>query len=620
MSLVSRCARAAHLDTTRPLLADCGAVEHATKNLAFRHDLDFARLAYAARLAPHDVEARRYRRVVITSDLKGVRFHGATVPSYDLVMDVRRLVPSSLGGTPHHDALGHHGLVTHCPASGEFLIEACPRCAAKLTWSTALIELCSRCGCDLRDQPASRVSEDVRAETALMIDLVNPDPERHAAAAAALPPMLTHLDRGEAFELGWRMGCALTGRPSGDRDRAKLLPRDERISVLRAGSEALARWPASIVDALKGRPSRDGRDLTGVALAVRSLARTQSPWPAVREAIVAAAPKLIRCPATAVRAMTPDSVRGTEVQKAVGVSRSIYRRLRHSDEFKPIIETGEKHKLQVYAASAISDVKSRIGDRTSFTTAGWILGTSLHGIEQLCCLRELDLLKDGLAREVLHEPHVLASSLDHLRARLKNAASTNLPDRSAMSDDQDGRRVEIDGPWITIRRAMLVVGGRQKPWGAVFAALADGRIAFAIDDGRTDLILNGISVPISEIQRLSELAFDPGHYPAFDFGCTITRDDAEEMLNLNPRQFQEALDDDEIKCVGIREYDRAQVETLAARYISGGEILMRWCGGGRRKPDAFRGPKRLRRASRLGWLRAEVEERMAEQAEFFRAG
>ena len=64
-------------------------------------------------------------------------------------------------------------------------------------------------------------------------------------------PDLLRLDCGGAFELGWRIGRALTGVRPTSRTAARSLPVEERLSALVAGAAILKDWPDALTDRVK---------------------------------------------------------------------------------------------------------------------------------------------------------------------------------------------------------------------------------------------------------------------------------------------------------------------------------------------------------------------------------
>lgn len=601
IGLVIRAAATNHIDRTVTIVKAVSEVAHAHVNLAARIDVDFAQLAWATRVAPHEVEVRRYAAINITPDLPGVMFHGASVPSYDLRLKARRLAPAWLSGSPYHSALGHHGLVTHCPVSGEILINQCPRCGAGLTWSGTSITGCRACGLDLRGHAAEKVPEATRRSTRLMIDLVHPHPARSSKAASSLPDSLRHLDRGTTFELGWRLGCLFTGIGLKDRDGAWKLPVDSRLSILTAGSRALASWPMSLQDAIAGRLDRHGGG--GVAILVediRTHLRARNAPAELRRIVLEALPALATSKAAAVKAVVDDGANAAEATRVLGVSQRIFERLAKARELKVVLNSGSVNNHRIIHGAALAPLAAMIADRVSVGTISQQLGISRHGVEQLCCLGVIEPLYDTAMRTAFADDHVRRSDYETLLDEIDRAA------RRWATLDQSAST-------ISLRRAVMTIGRREKPWGLILRAMRDGTLPFRLREptANGDLV-DRVVLEERDIPKVTAMVFLRGRHPDFPFEDRIKRQDVEELLNLKPKRFQQALLQGEVKRGEDRLYDLGAMIGLAEEKISGGEILARWSADGRTMPQPFRGRKRLERPRHLGWDRNLVEMMMAE--------
>ncbi|RYY05452.1 MAG: hypothetical protein EON55_26615 [Alphaproteobacteria bacterium] len=112
--------------------------------------------------------------------------------------------------------------------------------------------------------------------------------------------------------------------------------------------------------------------------------------------------------------------------------------------------------------------------------------------------------------------------------------------------------------------------------------------------------------------KVTAMAFLRSRHPDFPFEERIKRQDVEELLNLKPIRFQQALVQGEVKREDDRLYNLATMVGFAEKMISGGEILARWSADGRTMPSPFRGRRRLARLRHLGWDRDLVDMVMAE--------
>ena len=464
VGLLCRVTRRNHLRRLRVLLAQGTSVWHSHLNLAMRDDVEFAQMAHAGRLAAHEVEDRRYRQVELTPDLPGVGFHGATIPLYDVDLGRRRIAPSWLSEDPHHCALGHHSIATHCPVSGDLLIDRCPRCEGALLWSRINLEECVRCGHDMRRHEPARVTGRQLRETRLMLDLIHPDPARHGPAAAGLPDGLADLDRGTVFELGWRLGMLLTGITNASRREAGRLPLDTRLGILAAGSRIIASWPDHLHAGLRGVAMDSVTVDASLPRKVRVLARTANLWPAARNAIYDAAPGLRTSASAGVRSVVADAANAGELARSLGVSQGIYERMRGNGVFAPVAAGGSVNQHLLFDASDAAPLRELLADRIALASASERLDIEHHGVEQLCCVGELELITDDRVLAAVKARHITKSSLDDLVARIEaNDAALR------------GEGMVVEDPVAAYCARCGSIGGREKPWAAAVAGDALGR-------------------------------------------------------------------------------------------------------------------------------------------------
>ena len=599
VGLVLRAAHMNHVQRTVTITRAVSEIGHGHGNLAARDDIDFAQLAWATKIAPHEIEARRYRPAAFTSELPGVNFHGAVVPLYDLGLNTRRLATSWLTGTPYHSALGHHRLATHCPISGEILIDDCPRCGTTLTWWTTNLIPCRSCGLDQRDRPTEKLDIDQMKATRLMVNLIHPHPVRSAKAVQELPEPLRPLNRGSAFELGWRLGCLSTGHGLKDRNSAWRLPLGQKLSILEAGSTALSSWPASLHSMITGRGALgDGRDSANVVDDLRRLMRGRNVPDEVNATVLAAAPGLLVSRAATVKSLVGQGANAGEAARTLGVSQRIFERLAVARELRCVLDTGHVNRHRVIDTTDLGPLANRIADRVSFGTLSQELGISRHGVEQLCCIGVLEAHDDSAMRAAFVDRHVRRTDYDKL---LKSIEEAKLPWDEAGDDDSG----------ISMRRAVLAIGGREKPWGPILMAMRDGDLPFRLRErtANGDLI-DQVVLDESDLPLVERLSFDRPRYADFAFEHRLKRQDVEELLNLKPVRFGEALAIGEVERGSDRMYDLTTMLGLAEKMISQGEILARWSAHGRQLPAPFRGRKRLKRTSHLGWHRVDAEAAM----------
>ncbi|MET3761886.1 hypothetical protein [Sphingomonas sp. UYEF23] len=600
VSLIARASAENWLPRLRAILSTASPTWHAHFNLAAREDFDFGQLAFAARLPPHEVEARRYRRSEMIPDLPIVGFHGASVPVYDLNLKPRRVTTSWLK-SGYHSAFGHHALVTHCPATGELLFDKCPRCSTALTWTKSAITRCTACGLDIADHEGERVSRRTLAATRLMLDIIHPHPARHSEAMADLHTQLAGLDRGLVFELGWRMGCVLVGVGLGGRDEAARLPIDVRLKVLEAGSSVLSSWPESLYEALKGRIAGSTvAPSTKLAGQIREILTAKNCWPSLREVLHQAVPGLKWSAGSAVKSVLELGVNSGELQQTLGVSQKVLDRLRVTPHLTAVRSSGEVNSHEIFEAAGLQDLKVLLDDRVSVGSIAERLDISRHGVEQLACLGFIKLFDHGPLRSGFLARQAKRSDYLTMMERLN---------KSAIDEPDHG---EAKKSIISIDLALKVIGGREKPWGPVIAAMLNGTLPFYLDRSNEDRFMGRVSIAAGDVRLVAGMRFKTDNFAveAIEFEPLINGRDAEELLNIFPKYTRAARLDRSLPPFRDKHYDRATILELATKHITASEILARWNGRDKKMPKPFVGRRGLRKLNTLGWDRIAAERAM----------
>lgn len=222
------------------------------------------------------------------------------------------------------------------------------------------------------------------------------------------------------------------------------------------------------------------------------------------------------------------------------------------------------------------------------------LGIARHGVEQLVCLGAIAAVRGAFVRELYSGLQVSTSSADALIRQLEAAAD------SSIADDPES---------IPLRRALMMIGGREKPWGPIMVALRDGIVPFGLAQGYT--FSSRIRIRPGSVTWITDAVFDRSHHD-FEFAGELNRRDAQELLNLKPVLMMTALDEELGKArADGRNLHLVPVLDIARGRISGGEILARW-GDGRRMPPPLRDRRRFRRLGVTGWSRHEIETELRE--------
>lgn len=537
--------------------------------------------------------------------LTTVSFLGGEASSFDIVTRRRRVSGTTLRSQPFHRAVWAHGLLPYCPVSLELLVDRCPRCNQKLDWFRATpageprwrspdinaIFRCGdpKCGNDLRDTSSSFLDDRLVASYRTMAGLVAPG-DRHGAGID-LPPALQTLSSGACFELGWSLArvFALDGA---SRARSKTLDVETFLSTLHLAEQFLSGWP----DRFQFELQTSARNAP-IEVAVqrvrrlKALTRAKAMWPEVTETIRLAYPVLLKRDRVALRSLNPSVVTRTDAVEIIGMTARSFAKAATSQGLEALATRGDQRSFQDFDVAAIEKLREARAASIPLDSVAERLGTSYHGVEQLAVLGLLRLEEHPALAATYRLPRVLRSSVDGLVEQLTCRA-----------------RDDLSGILIPLHIAVKCVQG-EKPWAAVFKALLEGTITFALDSNATRIV-RGILVPIYSVDLLRSFSFRRADHSHFPFRKDMSRRDAEEALNLVPSTLLLALEQ-ELGCDRSRGRVRVgDVAAIAARLISAAEISARTRPGTRRLPrELKRG--RYKRIGAAGWSRREIEPLLA---------
>ena len=599
LPLVHRSCSENHPRTVTGVMEAAGLQHHRSFNLAVNPDLDRARLAYVLRLDDAEISKRCCDPIVSPGTTPLVSFFGATVAAYDLKFRRRAVSCQALADADYHRALWQHGLVPFCHESGEWLIDRCPRCDQRLDWyHTGGASRCGNeeCKFDLRDFRGLRIDEERYLLVAPIIRLLDPRPEIHSEALCALPADFQTIGRGAAFELIWRIGRWTRPRGMEARDEHAQMDREDIVETMCRGVSMLDDWPKSIVTFVQEIARMLGPEATfRLTQGLRSLARSRSAWDSHRQLIEEAVPELLGTNRRTFINMQDDGVDAAEATRTLGTTASNLVRLARKGTIEAQANTGSKHVCAIYSKQQLRDLAPYFRDRMSPNAACEAMGITAHAVEQLVCLNLLQPITEACVQEVYPGLNLSKAGYSILLERLERVASP------ALSSDRDA---------VPLRRAMVTLGGREKPWGPVIAAMLDGSIKYGLQE-KVGRFSGRILIAASDVAQIMDMKFDRSAFE-FPFADVITRRDAQETLNLTPHLMARALDA-ELK-PSITQGGGLSLQPvlqLARLRISGGEVLARW-GRGRRLPKPLQDDRRFPRLGASGWHRSDVERAMAD--------
>jgi hypothetical protein len=512
------------------------------------------------------------------------RFQGVEMRRDDVHTGARRFSPASLGRSPHHRSIWMLRQLPICTESWEPLVRSCT-CGAVQNWTMVrLVHLCDACGQPLAEQEVGSVPEEDRPALALYADLLSPDSGMRRTAMEKLAPGLAGLAPGHAVDLA----LALTPLVERGIDRSPRSPRiwrDRPLLLASALAEAvglLRDWPGSLIAAIgRNVDPRDAMPRSSALLRIGRLlegaGRGGQPEP-VRRAVAEAADTL-RVPG----AGSAVAIDYHEAERLSSRNRMVLLRARRSGVLRTsfILRRGEL--LPVLDRKEIEGLSA---DTIGAAVAGRLTAIPRYGILQLARLSLLRWIdhpfvvgRDGV--------QIVKTSLEELAARLA-AGADDLPDSKTM-------------PLPILLRS---VGGREKPIGPVFHALAEGRLPYAFDAGPAPLLRRIRVVPDgTDWNGCPVDRFGPNPHPAL-LG-DLVQEDARDILNLHARDASVLSPHVHRRSRCTRFFRRVDVLSLAAKHATCGELAAR-SGLNNRAVVARLDAARVPHLGPLGWRREEA--------------
>ena len=506
----------------------------------------------------------------------------------------RRVSPAGLRDAPYHRARWALKL-PFCPESWEILVQRCPGCDEALGWHKTLrVELCDRCGFDLRGATTSLVPKRRRKWLAWLAALIDPNPSRRSPAGLILPAQLNECSSIEVFRVAMafaRTTAALAGRQAPTVFEA-VKGGAQHAADMAAGMEILARYPASFDDKkasgnvkmprfFKLAKLRAGQHCTHL---VRALCQDWEPC--------AHGPSRLRAEREGAGQLTlREAARKLQIEN---------RALRTLIDFNLIGAPhgrGVVRNIQWLEPEIVSDAGRRIHERMSPLECSQTYKIPRSAVGQLVSLGLLNLNRDPIVKQLHPGPQLHRSAVLDLASRLLALRHVSTPAIAL---------------W-PLEDVFHGIGAQEKPWGVILRAALQREIVLYCDDqisGHLHIsklqIAQGLAHEILARQRPELLLVPEAVEPGMN-EVSITRVEAESYLNCFPRDLSWLIAEGNLSA----QPHRREVAELGQRLISSREISWRW----RVSPsfrEAMAEDRGIKRTAGPFWSRAEVEGYFAE--------
>lgn len=522
--------------------------------------------ALEALAAEIDVDAiELLKRSLPAAPLHGhTYFYGLVLPTNLIEKHTRRVAPSALKSACYHRALWDLRLFPFCIQTGEPLISSCLNldCSAgSLGWSGTMgIDMCEGCMRDLKDIETTTVSPALLCNLRSIAELFIPS--RRHRALERLPVELRSQNGQVAVELLVRLLTVVD--PALKKHRLGLHRADPaELAEAVAGAWSMMRtWPDSFerlaLQRLNDRRKfRDG-DNAGQALRLIKGQNTNS---------FSGELKGIACNLRNSFDINGPNAKNIEKRrmmihpaaKMIGVNTGPLTKLRRAGFLKSVLVMDRSSSLQpMFDRQEIEELMMQIQGRLGVNSAAWKLGISHDGVRELVVANLVQSLTHPFFLARYGIPQLEAASFNHFIANISSCASRF-----------------VNEEMVSLSVAIKVIGGRPKPWGAVFQSLLNGGLPFQLNAGTSPMVRR-ISIRHRDVFTLTKFRPIAGPTPNLPTPAFISRADAIEILNTSPKvgtalckQFTAGTHQNE-KSVSLHE-----TLLLSKRMITSAELALR---------------------------------------------
>ena len=489
-----------------------------------------------------------------------VAFGELVLPRFFLDLQVRRVAPQTLAAAPHHRDDWLITVLPYCPTSLERLVSRCRTCGGTLGWRrTSGIGRCETCDTQLPPSDEPMLAAADAADYRVFAGLASLSGGGRDEAYAALPERMRALQPGDLVRLAIKWGLEVANEDqnviSAWQTRATKLPAERLAAVVVSGVRLLRSWPESVRGIPSEAPSPGASTIASLRRRLRRMAEGDGGYAARFDLVQdALSQEAIRDAGAFTDGRRTYS--GREVRRLLPSTAEHMKDLRTAGL---VPYAGPKKGAEVayrYCADAIDTLVALAGDAVSFGVARERLGLPVYALEQLHCAGLLAQIEDPAIDILLRRRMTSASALDRLEADLMYAASSLAPPAQVLPISRESRRI----------------GGRQKPWSAMYLAMLQGDLPFWVSDRPH---VQCLLIRPGSLDEYVHTRFDCSDHAGVRFSQHMDTRDAAEILNVAPATILRLAGATILKSeMGPRSRRllRSEVEDLARCYVSTGEL------------------------------------------------
>ena len=510
---ISRVAAAHHFSRLAEVTSQGGAEKNNRQQAAFLDSPGVTAIAECLRIEPSTL---LHHAPLMSPDGKRRKIFDIQLAADHFQFAYRRFSPSALEASPHHRALWNLRLFPFCLETWEYLEERCPHpaCRRRQRWRRTLgVELCDYCGEPLTNAVAEKVPYELRQNLEYLLGVVHPAPVCRERARGRLPEALRKLDADDLIMLSCMLAAVKDPRrkhpifsPTFCLDQA----RNVFVPALAETWPLLEGWPhafeALLTERLNSSTTGQSTGTYRVAYHFLIRCRRRKLSPALRRLIEEF---LSRC-----RNAPLSGIDGHQAAKIAG--RVLYSLLimRRKGELKSKLCLDGNRFYLLFDRHSVEQLARELKPQVTCEYLTARLGIPRYGVR--------DLVNRGL----LTQSPVPSGRSERL-AVFRDSADDLLESLAKVMPETTTDYA------VPLSKLMYCLDGGPKPWGAVLAAILDGKLPAALAPG-THRLVDRIYLRSAKVIRLRMFSDRPKLDPQ---ETSISKSDLADMLSLRVFTF-----------------------------------------------------------------------------------
>lgn len=494
-----------------------------------------------------------------------VSFGDLAIPRSYLQLHRRRISPLTLRQLPYHRADWLVAMLPYCPVSLECLVDECAFCAHKLGWVRSLgVGVCEKCGEEVRPNHCKPLPEDIVSDYRIFANMISFDRGCRANTLAKLPLRLANLPASDLVRLAVRFGLDCTtdsdAEPRAWQTRTAALSAEKIARIVARGAYILRTWPKGIQEWASEFVNAGGLDRPQeLRLRLKRIGLGDSCFGAQSGLLQEVFPDWT---AKTSFTVTPEPRRYAyrEARERIPNFGTHMVALRRAG-ILPYVTVNKPGSTPayLYCAKFIDEFATLATGSISQREVERVLKLPAYAVEQFYCTNLLKRAEHDALKLMRKRPQLLRSSFEELQLNLRKASSRRQRPKRLISIGHESGRI----------------GGRAKPWSAIYEAMLEGDLPFWT---KGDIKSGSLLIEHGSLDPFLNVPSPPQKFAANSFADEVDTLDAAELLNVRPSTVRQLRTNAVLSTrKGTRALlsARSEVEALCATYVSSIELAHR---------------------------------------------